>query len=255
YLFRMPTRYGKVLKDAGFNLVSVANNHITDFDVKGYTSTTKTLDNYGIHYAGLETCPTTVFKIKGVKYGFCAFAPNAHTVPLLLLQNARHIISDLKKQCDILIVSFHGGAEGLLYEHVPFKMESYMRGKRGNVHLFAHTAIDAGADIVLGNGPHVSRAFERYKGHLIAYSLGNFCTYKCVSVSGVCGLAPLLKVYLNKKGEFLRGNIVAFRQSHETGLERDTLNRVVKRIKYLTEKDFPNSGLDIDEDGVVVPED
>jgi len=251
YLFRMPTCYGQVFKDAGFNLVSIANNHITDFDKRGYESTTKTLDSYGIHYAGLETYPSTVFERKGIKYGFCSFAPNAHTVPLLDLRNARHIIRGLKQRCDILIVSFHGGAEGVGYEHVPFKMESYMNGKRGDVHLFAHNAIDAGADIVLGNGPHVSRAMEKYKGRLIAYSLGNFCTYKSVSVMGVCGMAPLLKVHLNKKGEFLSGNIISFRQTHEKGLMQDTLNHVAKRIKVLTEKDFPESGLDIDEDGAI----
>jgi hypothetical protein len=64
-------------------------------------------------------------------------------------------------------------------------------------------------------------------------------------------MAPLLKVYLNKKGEFLNGNIIAFRQTHERGLSRDTANRVVKRIKTLTEIDFPESGLNIDEDGAI----
>ena len=255
YLFRMPTQYGKVLKDAGFNLLSIANNHITDFDKKGSISTTNTLDSYGIHYAGLETCPVTIFERNGIKYGFCAFAPNAHTVQLLDLDNAREIISKLKQQCDILIVSFHGGGEGPLYEHVPFKMESFMNAKRGDVHAFAHNAIDAGADIVLGNGPHVSRALESYKGRLIAYSLGNFCTYKSVSVVGVCGMSPLLKAYLNKKGEFISGNIIAFRQSHEKGLVPDTLNAVVKRIKLLTENDFPQSGLAIDGDGAISLED
>ncbi|HTD42099.1 MAG TPA: CapA family protein [Mucilaginibacter sp.] len=251
YLFRMPTQYGRVLKDAGFNLLSLANNHITDFDKKGCISTTKTLADNGINYAGLEICPVTTFQRNGVKYGFCAFAPNAHTVQLLDLENARQIISQLKQQCDVVIVSFHGGAEGPQYEHVPLKMESFLNAKRGDVHLFAHNAIDAGADIVLGNGPHVSRALESYKGRLIAYSLGNFCTYKSVSVMGVCGMAPLLKVYLNKKGEFISGNIIAFRQTHEKGLARDTTNRVVKRIKTLTEIDFPQSGLNIDEDGSV----
>jgi poly-gamma-glutamate capsule biosynthesis protein CapA/YwtB (metallophosphatase superfamily) len=255
YLFRMPTQYARVLKEAGFNLMSLANNHITDFDKRGYLSTTKTLDHYGILYAGLETCPVTIFERNGVKYGFCSFAPNAHTIPLLDLRNARHIIRELKQQCDILIVSFHGGAEGAGYEHVPFKMESYLNGKRGDVHAFAHNAIDAGADIILGNGPHVSRALEKYKGRLIAYSLGNFCTYKSVSVIGVCGMAPLLKVYLNKEGEFISGNIIAFKQTHEYGLTRDTLNRVVKRIKYLTETDFPQSGLNIDDDGSVTADD
>jgi hypothetical protein len=70
-------------------------------------------------------------------------------------------------------------------------------------------------------------------------------------VAGVCGLAPLLKVYLNKKGEFLNGRIVAFKQSHDKGLKRDSLNRVVARIKYLTETDFPQSGLNIDSSGVI----
>ena len=251
YLFRMPTRYGKVLRDAGFNLLSLANNHITDFDKNGYQSTVKTLDACGINYAGLDTYPHTVFTRNGIKYGFCAFAPNAHTLPLLDLNIAGRIIHDLRQQCDILIVSFHGGAEGASYEHVPFKMESYLNAKRGDVHVFAHAAIDSGADIVLGNGPHVSRAMEKYKGRLIAYSLGNFCTYKSVSVAGVCGMAPLLKVYLNKKGEFIGGNIISFRQTHKAGLVLDTLNSAVKRIQLLTEMDFPESGLSIDNDGSI----
>jgi hypothetical protein len=251
YLFRMPTQYGRVLKDAGFTLLSVANNHITDFDNIGCVTTIKTLADNGIHYAGLETCPTTIFERNGVKYGFCAFSPNARTVHLLDSIRQKQIISKLKEQCDVVIVSFHGGAEGAQYEHVPFKMESFLNAKRGDVYHFAHNAVDAGADIVLGNGPHVSRAIETYKGRLIAYSLGNFCTYKSVSVAGICGMAPLLKVYLNKKGEFLNGNIISFRQTHEKGLSRDTANGVVERIKTLTESDFPESGLNIDTDGQI----
>lgn len=255
YLFRMPTCYGHVFEDAGFNLVSVANNHITDFGENGYESTTSTLDKYGIHYAGLETCPAVIFEKDGIKYGFCSFAPNAHTLPLLLTNNAAKIIRELKSQCDIVIVSFHGGGEGAAYEHVPFKMESFMGAKRGNVYAFTHAAIDAGADIVLGNGPHVSRALEKYKGRLIAYSLGNFCTYKSVSVAGVCGLAPLLKVKLNKKGEFLSGNIISFKQNHQTGLVADSLNTAAKRIGMLTRKDFPRSGLVVGDDGVIKSKD
>jgi hypothetical protein len=251
FFFRMPTRYGQVLKNAGFNLMSVANNHITDFGEEGCASTTAVLDSLDIHYAGTLQYPATVFERNGVEYGFCAFAPNSNTVSLLDLENARRIISELKKNCDIVIVSFHGGAEGALYEHVPFKIESFMGAKRGDVYRFAHNAIDAGADIVLGNGPHVSRAMERYKDRLIAYSLGNFCTYKSVSVAGVCGLAPLLKVSLKKNGEFLSGRIIAFKQTHRFGLIPDSSNLVVKRIKMLTEKDFPQSGLLITPDGSI----
>ena len=251
YLFRMPAQCGKVLKDAGFNTLSIANNHIGDFGDNGRLSTMKTLDSCGINYAGLISHPTSVFTVNGVRYGFCAFAPNAQTVSILDLKNAAQIIAQLKQQCDIIIVAFHGGCEGPAYEHIVFKQESFFGEKRGDVHAFAHNAIDAGADVVLGTGPHVSRAMELYKGRLIAYSLGNFCTYKSVSVAGVCGIAPLLKIYINKKGEFLNGRIIAVKQTHEKGLEPDSLNRVVKRLGFLTQADFPRGGLMITDDGVI----
>lgn len=253
YFFRMPTAYVNVLKDAGFDVVSLANNHSGDFGEQGRASTTRTLDSAGINYGGLLSHPTAIFKLNGITYGFCAFAPNANTLSIHDLKNEAQIIGDLKKQADIVIVSFHGGGEGAAYEHVPLHGESYLKQKRGDVRAFAHTAIDAGADVVFGNGPHVSRAMENYKKHLIAYSLGNFCTYKSVSVDGVCGLSPLLKVNINKKGEFLNGQIIALKQTHANGLQRDSLNKVITRIQILTKADFPDAGLTIDDDGKITP--
>jgi len=251
YLFRMPLHCGFVLKDAGFNLLSIANNHIDDFGNNGRMSTVKMLDSCGIHFAGLKTYPSTIFVVNGVKYGFCAFSPNSQTVSLLDLNGAAQIIRQLKQHCDVVIVSFHGGGEGVQFEHVPLVNETYVSENRGNVYAFAHNAIDAGADLIFGNGPHVTRAMELYKNRLIAYSLGNFCTYKCVSVAGICGIAPLLKVHINKKGEFLNGQIIAIKQTHYNGLEPDTLNTVVKRVKMLTATDFPESGLNIGDDGMI----
>lgn len=251
YLFRMPTHDAGILKNAGFNLLSLANNHAGDFGDPGRLSTARTLDSMGICYAGLLTHPDTVFTVRGVKYGFCSFAPSAGTVPILDLKGAAQRISDLKKRCDIVIVSFHGGSEGAKFERIPFKMESFYSEKRGNVYAFAHNAVDAGADLVFGNGPHVSRAMELYKNRLIAYSLGNFCTYRSVSIAGVCGLAPLLNVNINKKGEFVAGRIISFQQDHNSSLQLDTLNRAASRIKWLTDKDFPQGGLTIGDDGVI----
>ena len=253
YFFKMPTNYVGVLKDAGFDVVSLANNHSGDFGQEGRASTAKTLDSAGINYGGLTSHPTAIFKLNGITYGFCAFAPNAGTLPLLDLKNTAQVVSDLKKQVDIVIVSFHGGAEGAAYEHVPQGSESFLGQKRGDVRAFAHTAVDAGADVVFGNGPHVNRGMERYKNHLIAYSLGNFCTYKSVSVDGVCGLSSLLKVYLNKKGEFLNGQVIALKQTHAGGLQRDSLNKVITRMQALTKADFLNPGLMIADDGKITP--
>lgn len=252
YLFRMPTCCGEVLKKAGFNTLSIANNHIGDFGDVGRASTMNTLDGAGINYAGLLAHPTTVFKVNGITYGFCAFSPNSEVSPLLDLQNTTQVIHQLKQQCNVLIVAFHGGGEGPAFEHVPFKMESFYGEKRGDVNKFAHSAIDAGADVILGTGPHVSRAVEVYKNRLIAYSLGNFCTYKSVSVMGVCGIAPILKIYINKKGEFLNGRIISVRQTHAGGLQTDSLNTAAQRIRMLTSVDFPQSGVNISNEGYIV---
>lgn len=253
YLFRMPIKYGAIFKDAGFNILSVGNNHSNDFDVAGRKSTIKTLDSLGIHTAGFKSHPSKTFTVNGIKYGFCAFSPNGQTVSLLGIAAAKQIIRNLKASSDIVIVSFHGGGEGTDYEHVPDSAEIFKGENRGNLRLFTHAAIDAGADVILGNGPHVARAMELYKNRLIAYSLGNFVTYKGVSVSGVCGLAPLLKFRINKKGEFLGGQIVSYRQAHDKGLLADTLNRAALRIKALTEADFIQPGLSISASGQITP--
>lgn len=252
YMFRMPESYGEVLQDAGFDLLSVANNHIGDFGEKGRTSTIRVLDSLGIMFGGLQVHPVAMFQVKGIKYGFCAFAASGATLSIFDMKSAANIISDLKQQCDIVIVSFHGGAEGAKFEHIPFKNEQFNSEWRGDVHAFAHNAIDAGADLIFGNGPHVSRAMELYKNRLIAYSLGNFCTYRCVSVAGVCGYAPLLKVYVTRKGDFLKGHISSYMQTHQNGLQADSLNRAAGRIKILTETDFPESGLSISDEGDVL---
>ncbi|MFD0765732.1 CapA family protein [Mucilaginibacter lutimaris] len=253
YLFRMPVKYGGIFKDAGFNVLSVGNNHSNDFDRAGRRSTIKTLDSLGIHTAGFKSHPTKSFTKNGVKYGFCAFSPNGQTVSLLQIAHAKSIISSLKANNDIVIVSFHGGGEGADYEHVPDSAEIFKGENRGNLRAFTHAAVDAGADVLLGNGPHVSRGIELYKNRVIAYSLGNFVTYKGVSVSGVCGLAPLLKIRINKKGEFLNGQIASYRQNHQTGLLPDSLNRAAQRIKALTEADFIQPGLSISATGAITP--
>lgn len=253
YMFRMPVRYSDIFKHAGFDLLSLANNHIGDFGDKGRAGTMRVLDSAGIAYGGQISHPDTVITINGIKYGFCAFAPNAQTLPITDMRFVKQEVTGLKSRCDVVIVSFHGGGEGPAFEHVTRQIESFLGVKRGNVYEFAHTAIDAGADVVLGNGPHVNRAVELYKGRLIAYSLGNFCTYKCVSVDGVSGLSVLLKVCVNKKGEFLTGRLIPFKQTHADGLVRDSTFRVIDRIKQLTDTDFPVSGLTITLDGVITP--
>lgn len=249
YSFKSPTRLAKYLKSSGFDLVSIANNHIGDFGTIGITNTKKTLDENGIAYAGVYSKPYTIFTKDGVKYGFAAFAPNRDCLKITNLTKAKEIVRKLNEECDIVIVSFHGGAEGAKHTHITRKTETFYGENRGNVYKFAHTVIDAGADIVLGHGPHVSRAIEVYKNKFIAYSMGNFCTYKRFSLSGVKGYAPIFKIELDKKGNFLNGKIISAKQQSGVYPYLDKTNAAFKEIKKLTLADFPENKLTFKDDG------
>ena len=93
----MPDRYAGIFKKAGFNVLSVANNHVGDFDAKGRKNTAKILDSLQINYAGQLDKPFTIFEKDSVKYAFCAFAPNENTVSIKNIDSAKMLVSALKK--------------------------------------------------------------------------------------------------------------------------------------------------------------
>jgi poly-gamma-glutamate capsule biosynthesis protein CapA/YwtB (metallophosphatase superfamily) len=251
YVFRSPQRYVNNLVKAGFDIMSLANNHAGDFGEVGRKSSMKTLADAGIHHAGQRAQPYIVFEKEGVRYGFAAFAPNSGCQSIHDLAAAQSIVSHLDSLADVVIVSFHGGAEGPQHQHVPRKNEIFYGEDRGDVYAFAHAMIDAGADIIFGHGPHVTRAIEVYKDRFIAYSLGNFCTYSGINVAGVNGLAPIINVYTNARGEFLQAHITSTRQSPRSAVMLDPEQLVLKRIQELTRQDFPECNITIDSDGWV----
>ena len=252
YFFRMPTRYVSYLLEAGYDVMSIANNHLGDFGQTGRENTVRTLREAGLHYAGLQNiCETSRFEIDGVKYGFAAFAPNTATVRITNIPAAQKIVSELSQDCDIVIVSFHGGAEGSDHRRVPKKTETFYGENRGNVYEFAHAVIDAGADIVFGHGPHVVRAAELYNDRFIIYSMGNFCTAGRFNINGPNGYAPIVKVYTNREGVFLHGEIISARQLDKTGPVLDPNHLAAKEIKRLTELDFPQTKLSISDTGEI----
>lgn len=243
YAFRMPDRYAGIFKTAGFNVLSVANNHVGDFNNKGRKNTAKILDSLQIRYAGQLDKPFDLFSIDSVRYAFVAFAPNENTVSIKNIDSAKLLVAELKKQADIVIVSFHGGGEGARFEHVTRKTEIFYNENRGNVYAFAHGVIDAGADVVLGHGPHVTRAVEVYKNKFIAYSLGNFCTYGMFSLKGPNGIAPLLQLKINNQGNFLYADVVSVKQDKINRLTLDDSGAAFQKIKTLTNIDFKGHGL------------
>jgi hypothetical protein len=251
YAFRMPEYLIDRLTEAGFDVLSVANNHVGDFGQEGRDNTLKVLDEKKIAAAGLLSRPVCTFEKNGIKYGLAAFAPNMGTVDIRETDEAKKIVSELAQKADIVIVSFHGGAEGRSHQHVTRKAEMFYGENRGNVYEFAHAVIDAGADVVFGHGPHVTRAIELYKGRLIAYSLGNFCTYGGFNLKQENGLAPILKVHMKKSGEFVKAKITPIQQLGRGGVSLDKDKGVIKLIQSLTKADFPEGKLVITDDGEV----
>jgi len=249
YIFRSPEYMAMRIKEAGFNVMSVANNHAGDFGTTGRNSTSRVLDSLEINYAGNANQAYTVFMIDGMYYGFAAFAPNVGTPSINNLDSARRTVQHLDSLVDIVVVSFHGGAEGSKYTHVPKKREYFVGENRGNVYQFAHAMIDAGADVILGHGPHVPRAVEVYNKRFIAYSLGNFCTYGRFNLSGNNALAPIVRININAQGEFINGKLIAAKQMGRGIPIPDPKNKVISLIKKLSEEDLPESEISIDESG------
>ncbi len=249
YLFRMPSYLSANLTKCGFDLISVANNHANDFGPSGRARTQQILDSLRIGKAGSIESPYTIHKINGLYIGFVAFAPNKGTLLFHNQEQAIQIVTELDSLADMVVVSIHGGAEGVDNQHITRKREFYYGEDRGNIYEFSHTLIDYGADVILGHGPHVPRALEVYKERLIAYSLGNFLTYGRFNLRGAAGLAPILEANLTVDGKFLSGQIHSFRQSYTNGPLNDSGMTAATTIKKLSEEDFPENEIFIEEDG------
>ncbi len=254
YSFRTPTRYAKHLKRAGFNVMNIANNHASDFGEPGREGTVKTLEEAGILPVGGPKTAVLVIKDRRVAVvGFSTSTSTPYSYSLLDIEGAKDIIRRLDRENDIIIVSFHGGAEGKDAQRVPHGLERFLGEDRGDVRRFAHAVIDAGADLVIGHGPHVLRAMEIYKGRLIAYSLGNFLVYERFNISGPNGISAVLQVGLDPEtGKFVSGGLVPVKIVGEGIPETDTEAKAVKIIMNLIRKDFHAAGPRITDDGEIL---
>ncbi len=252
YVFRSPPHYAKYLKTAGFDVVSLANNHARDFGEEGRTASMQALDAVKLLHTG-RVDDVARWQVKGLSIAWIAYAPFGGSHDLLDIPLAEKQIKALVKTCDLVLVSIHAGAEGKEVKHVPFKNEMFYGEDRGDVVKFSHAVIDAGADLVIGHGPHVPRALELYKNRLIAYSLGNFLTYQGIKITGDSGVAPILTVTLMADGRFKQGKIISARQYRPHGTQLDETHKAAKMIKQLTQDDFPETPLHFSENGSIKP--
>lgn len=242
FAFRVPTRYGKYLKDAGFTAMGLANNHAMDFGMEGRASSRQVLDSMQIAHTG-EVGDMARLTVKGRKITIIAFATYQGAFNFLDLDTSLEAIRAAKAESDLVIVGFHGGAEGATHQHVLEGDETFLGEDRGDLRRFTHAAIDAGADLLLGSGPHVVRAMEVYKGKLIAYSLGNFATYGPFNLNAENGLSLVLEAHLAPDGAFLRGKAYAVKQEKPGGPKLDPDKKILPVLRALSNVDFPQAAI------------
>ncbi len=250
YAFRSPTHYGRYLQEAGVDLASTANNHSGDFGEACRRETEATLDALGIGWSGP---PGSIARrlVQGRRVAMVAFHTSAACNDVNDHAAAKRLVEQAAKDSDFVIVSFHGGAEGAKALRLPKGRERFHGENRGDLRRFARVVIDAGADVVIGHGPHVLRAMELYNDRLIAYSLGNFATYGRFNLSGNLGVGMVLEVELEKDGRFRRGRILPTRQVDKGVPEVDPERRAISLVRRLTAEDIDAPGITIGEDGAI----
>lgn len=251
YEFGIPDYLINPLKVIGFNVLNNDNNHYSDYGTIGIDNTKRVVKSKNINL--LSPTQITQIVIKGKKIAVIPFSCEDNSFNINDLTNAANIVSQAKQANDIVIISFHGGAEGSKAQHIKNETEIFLGEKRGNVIKFAKTVIDAGADLVLGHGPHVLRAIDLYKGKLIVYSLGNFLTYGNFNIKGVNGVSMILTLDIDTStGNFKNGYITPINQ-HAPGIPQyDNDKKAIGIINQLINDDIEEPNLRVMPDGKIV---
>lgn len=243
YAFRVPTRFAKTLKDVGFDVLSIANNHTGDFGEEGRTATMKALDAVGILHSG-PVGDLASWQTNGLEVGLVAFSTGGGLYRVQDIDTAKRVVAELDRTHDLVIVSFHGGAEGTKAAHVPEGTEMFLGEDRGDLRAFTTGVIDSGADLVLGHGPHLLRGMRIYRGRLIAYSLGNFTSWETFNLSGPLGISGVLRVKLATNGVVLSASLLPV-VIDKPGIPRtDDKGAAIGLVRKLSKADFGAEVLD-----------
>jgi poly-gamma-glutamate capsule biosynthesis protein CapA/YwtB (metallophosphatase superfamily) len=209
YPFAAPPEMAQALALAGFDVLSLANNHAMDYGNQGLFDTRDNLGQYGIASVGAganaaEAHAPVILERNGLRLAFLAYVDvpvekdgfDARTwiatasQPGIAWADLDQITSDVaaaRLQADIVIVQLHSG----------YEVGSYIPTISPNQRAEAHAAIDAGAALVLGSHPHILQSIEPYHGGLIAYSLGNFVMD---DYQGTANATIILRVVLTRAG-------------------------------------------------------
>ncbi len=252
YAFKVPVSFAQDYRDVGFTVLNSANNHAYDYGAPGVASTSSALAGAGITQAGL---PGQIGLVRdgAVRVAFVDFAPYYNTNNMLDLSQAATLIARAHREAQVVVVYMHAGAEGATAAHVTRKVETFYGEDRGNPYLFAHAAIDDGADLVIASGPHVLRGLQWYRGHLIDYSLGDFVNYYDFATEGPLRYSAVLRVTLRANGTFVAGRFTSFVLTSAGLPQFDPSGAAARFVNQLSRSDFGTSAAIVGPSGAITP--
>ena len=250
FAFQTPPSYARWLQQAGFTVLNLANNHAYDFGSDGLRQTTDALAGAGLEWTG-RPGQVTVQKVAGIRVALVGFAPYPWAQSLTDITAAKKLVRKAARSADVVVVTMHAGAEGSDRQHVKRGTELFLGENRGDSMRFAHAVVDAGADLVVGSGPHVLRGMEWYKGRLIAYSLGNFAGYKVFSLGGPLSTSGILRVTLRGDGKFETGRLVPTHLVGPGVPAIDPAEAAHGVVRTLSRQDFGARAVKISSDGIL----
>ncbi len=208
FTFRMPEAYAVTLREMGFDVMSLANNHSMDFGEAGLASTLNALKANGIQPMGVPGAEMPRIKIRNTTVAFLNYSYLPAFARIDDEQRIRSEIKQARASADLVVVTVHGGKEGTIAIGAPDGDEYFMHEFRGDMLKFCHLAIDSGADVVFGHGPHVVRPYEIYKDKPIFFSLGNFVGYRSLSTKDKLANSIVAEVRFSPKGKLLGAGII-----------------------------------------------
>ncbi len=250
--FRAPPAYARLFADAGYDVLSLANNHSHDYGPAGLAETRAAVRGAGILPTGSPD-DIAVRTARGIRVAVVGFAPYGWAAPLNDPAAVRALVTRAAAAADVVVVVFHGGAEGPDALHVPAGRETAFGEDRGDLRAFARTAIAAGADAVLGAGPHVVRGAEVVAGRPVAYSVGNLVGYRTLSSAGVTGTTAVLHLTFAADGRWVAGRLHPTRQVPPGYAEPDPDRAAVGLVARLSREDFGATAARIAADGTIRP--
>ena len=250
YAFQTPPSYAVWLKKAGFTVLNLANNHAFDYGPSGQTQTLAALSKQRLATTG-RPGEIAYQQVGDIDVALVGFAPYPWAQSLTDIPAARRLVKKAAAHADVVIVTMHAGAEGSDRTHVRPGTEMFLGENRGNVVAFSHAVVEAGADVVIGSGPHVLRGMEWYRGRLIAYSLGNFAGYKVFSLGGPLSISGILRVTLRGDGRFDSGTLVPTRMVGAGVPALDPAESAHGIVRTLSKEDFGARAVKVSPNGIL----